>query len=104
MGNPLEDPSDLGVDSAGNVYVCGIFSDNAFRITPGGVITEIVDDSGDGAGQFLSQAIGLAATPGGVVIVSGQNSDNALSVVHFFRDGFETGDTRAWSEVELGPP
>ena len=34
------------VDDAGNAYVTGTFSDNAFQITPGGTIAEIIDASG----------------------------------------------------------
>ena len=36
----------------GNVYVVGIASDNAFRITPAGVVTEIIDATGDGVAGF----------------------------------------------------
>ncbi len=31
------------LDRAGSVYVTGVNSDNAFKITPSGVITEIID-------------------------------------------------------------
>ena len=42
-GNGLNGPIGIAVDTAGNVYVPGIISDNAFQITPAGVITEIID-------------------------------------------------------------
>ncbi len=50
-GNTLSVPVGVAVDGAGNVYVAGRDSDNAFRITPAGTITEIIDASGDGAGN-----------------------------------------------------
>ena len=40
-GNGLVGASDIAVDGVGNVYVAGDGTDNAFRITPAGVITEI---------------------------------------------------------------
>jgi len=49
----LDAASRLGVDSGGSVFVSGILSDNAFRITPGGSIIEVIDASGDGAGSTL---------------------------------------------------
>ena len=41
--NSLDAPIGMAVDGSGNVYVSGIVSENAFKITPGGVITEIID-------------------------------------------------------------
>jgi len=35
-GNGLDTANDLAVDASGNVYVVGLFSDNAFKITLGG--------------------------------------------------------------------
>ncbi len=40
-GNVLDNPASIAVDGVGNVYVAGDGTDNAFRITPAGVITEI---------------------------------------------------------------
>jgi hypothetical protein len=51
------------VDGSGNVYVAGAVSDNAFKITPGGVITQIIDTSGDGAATRSSGRIGLRLMP-----------------------------------------
>ena len=36
-------PEEVAVDGSGNVYVIGSITHNAFKITPGGVITEIID-------------------------------------------------------------
>ena len=41
--NTLGGPGGIAVDDSGNAYVTGIDSDNAFNITPDGVITEIID-------------------------------------------------------------
>ena len=35
-------------------------SDNAFKITPGGIITEIIDATGDGLGNSLDTPIDIA--------------------------------------------
>ena len=40
-GNSLDGSEGLTVDSAQNVYVVGKTSNNVFKITPAGVITEI---------------------------------------------------------------
>ena len=39
------------MDAAGNTYVTEAPSSNAFKITPDGVITQIIDAAGDGAGH-----------------------------------------------------
>ena len=97
MGEPLDGVSVVAVDSVGNVFVAGIFSHNAFRIAPIGAIMEIITEEGDGLGNELGLGQGLALGSGDVVYVGGGN--NAFSVVPFFSDGFETGDSRAWSDI-----
>ena len=52
--NALDSPEGIAVDGAGNVYVAGVNSENAFQIEPDGTITEIIDTTGDGAGNTLS--------------------------------------------------
>ena len=39
------------MDVSGNVFVAGSLSDNVFEITPGGFITKIIDETGDGSGN-----------------------------------------------------
>ena len=73
-------PTDIAVDTEGNVYVSGIGSDNAFKITPLGVITEIIDSTGDGAGNPLDAPEGIAVDGLGNVYVTGYTSDNAFKI------------------------
>ncbi len=47
----LSFPRDVAVDALGSVYVAADGSHNVFKVTPGGVITEIIDAAGDGAGN-----------------------------------------------------
>ncbi len=74
--------SALGVttDAAGNVFVTGFYSDNAFKVTPGGVITEIIDATGDGAGNTLDRPGAVAADAAGNVFILGTESNNVFKV------------------------
>ena len=58
----------------------GTFSDNAFQITPGGAITEIIDATGDGAGNPLDGPEGIAVDGSGNVYVTGRISDKAFKI------------------------
>ena len=78
-GNPLGFPSGIAVDGAGNVYVTGQFSDNAFQVTPSGGITEIIDSTGDGA-LPNEGTYGIAVDGSGNVYVTGSASDNAFKI------------------------
>jgi DNA-binding beta-propeller fold protein YncE len=66
------------VDVSGNVYVAGANSDNAFKVMPGGLITEIIDATGDGAGNPLDLPAAIALDVSGNVYVAGRDSDNAF--------------------------
>jgi len=79
-GKTLGYPVQSAVDSRGNVYVIGEFTDNAFKITPGGAITEIVDETGYGPGDYLDHPDGVAVDSSGNVYVSGMNSNNVLRI------------------------
>ena len=70
----------IAVDGAGNVYVTGRFSDNAFKITPAGVVTEIIDATGDGGGNGLNAPYGIAVDGAGNVYVAGDGSSNAFKI------------------------
>ncbi|MBW2291749.1 MAG: NHL repeat-containing protein [Deltaproteobacteria bacterium] len=63
-----------------NVYVVGGVSNNAFSITPGGTITQIIDATGDGAGNSLTRPDGVAVAPNGNVYVVGSTSDNVFEI------------------------
>jgi hypothetical protein len=68
------------VDSSGNVYVTGHGSDNAFKVTPGGTITEIIDSTGDRSGNTLNATQDVAVDSSGNVYVTGFYSYNAFKI------------------------
>ena len=53
------------MDSAGKVSVTGANADNAFKSTPGGTITEIIDSTGDGNGLNRPGPEGIAVDSAG---------------------------------------
>jgi len=88
-GNALDGTVDVAVDSGGNVYVVGSQSDNGFKITTPGTcstggapcaITEIIDATGDGAGNLLESPRGIAVDSSGNVYVSGGITDNVFKI------------------------
>ena len=79
-GNRLGFPTGIAVDAAGNAYVVGSSTDNAFKITPAGVITKIIFRTGDGAGNGLDVPFGIAVDAAGNVYVTGWFSDNAFKI------------------------
>ncbi len=82
-GNTLMGASPVAVDATGNVYVTGCQSDNAFMITPpygAQNATEIIDSTGDGAGNPLEWPVGVAVDDAGQVFVTGLESDNAFKI------------------------
>jgi hypothetical protein len=70
------------VDGSGNVYVPGgdVLGGNAFKITPGGMITEIIDVTGDSEGNELTWGHGIAVDGSGSVYVTGLWSRNAFKI------------------------
>jgi len=68
------------VDASGNVFVTGASSDNAFKITPDGTITEIIDSTGDGGGNILNAPFDIATDSSGNVFVTGFFSANAFKI------------------------
>ncbi len=76
----LDSPQDIAVDGSGNAYVIGRHSHNAFKITPDGVITEIIDSTGNGTGNTLDYPWGIAVDDLGNVYVTGSVSDNAFKI------------------------
>jgi len=61
-------------------FVTGLFSDNVFKITPGGTITEIIDSTGDGVGNTFNAPSGVATDSSGNVFVTGAASDNVFKI------------------------
>ena len=79
VGATLNDPGGIAVSQGGNVYVVGIASSNVFKITPTGVIREIIDSSGDGI-HDLYIPIDVAVDANGNVYVSGYWTHNAFKI------------------------
>ncbi|MFV1980325.1 MAG: SBBP repeat-containing protein, partial [Rhodothermia bacterium] len=97
-GHTLRFTAGIAVDGFGNVYVTGLLSHNAFMIAPSGIITEIIDASGDGKGNLLEKPPSIAVGGLNEVYVVGSSSHNVFKIALFvFSDGFESGDTSAWS-------
>ena len=72
-------PGEIGVDVYGNLFVLGSGSDNAFKVSQSGQITQIIDASGDGLGNILDQPYGLCVSDRDV-FVSGLRSDNVFRI------------------------
>jgi cysteine-rich repeat protein len=82
-GNPFETdagPAGIAVDGLGNVYVTGYWSQNAFRIDPNGMITQIIDATGDGEGNTLTRPTDVAVDESGNVYVAGGLGHNAFRI------------------------
>jgi sugar lactone lactonase YvrE len=78
LGNELPAGTDVAVDATGNVYVTG--GTNAFKRTPGGTVTLLIDASGDGAGHALAAASAIAVDGSGNVYVAGYDSVNVFKI------------------------
>ena len=68
------------MDAAGNAYVTGQLSNNAFKITPAGASPRSSTRPATGAGNILSEAAGIAVDGAGSAYVTGQLSDNAFKI------------------------
>jgi len=79
-GNTLDKVEGVATDSLGNVFVTGAFSDNVFKITPGGIITEIINSTGDRGGNTLDSAHAVATDSSGNVFVSAKDSRNVFKI------------------------
>ena len=78
-GNALSRTEGVATDSSGNVFVAGATSNNVFKITPGGTITEIIDSIGDGVSP-LNSAHAVATDLSGNVFVAGKTSGNIFKI------------------------
>ena len=90
----LEEPWDVAVDVAGQVFVTGHDSSNAFRITPGGLTSEIINNTGDGAGNAFVTATGIAVDDAGKLI-------NPLLAEGQVHGGIAQGVAQALYEIML---
>ena len=70
----------MALDAAGNVYVTGASSSNVFMITAAGAITEIIDNTGDGAGNTLLSCFDVELDAAGNAYVVGSNSANVFRI------------------------
>jgi hypothetical protein len=67
-GHVLDSPNGLAVDAAGNVYVAGFYSDNVFKVEPGGGVSLVLDASSV-PGAPLSYPDSLAVDSAGTLYV-----------------------------------
>ncbi|MCP4640145.1 MAG: hypothetical protein GY851_06925, partial [bacterium] len=70
----------IAVDADGNVFVAATGSDNVFKITPSGDITQIIDSTGDGAGHGLEAPRWIAVDAADNVYVTGYASNNVFKI------------------------
>jgi len=78
-GTGLQSPWALATDSANNVYVAGADSDTVIKISPIGVVTEIIDATGDGI-VSLDTPYALAIDATDNVYVAGALSSNVFRI------------------------
>lgn len=79
-GGVLQNAAGVAVDVSGNVYVVGEGSNNILKITPGGVITEIINGLGDRFGNFFVAPFGVAVDAGGNVYSSALTTMNVFQI------------------------
>jgi hypothetical protein len=78
--NDLDSPGQhAATDAAGNLYVTGFFSENAFKVTPGGTVTQIIDSTGDGTHALVGPT-NVAVDGAGNAFVSGALSNNVFQI------------------------
>ena len=77
--NGLRGTHGITIDSIDNVYVTGWSSHNAFKITPDGEITEIINITGDGTNR-LTYPPDIAVDSDGNVYVTGRGSNNVFKI------------------------
>jgi len=81
LGNPLESPTAGCVDQFGSYYVVGYDSNNVFKVTDGGVVTEIIDFfAGGGSWEHLLDPQDVAVHASGNVYTVAMGSNNAFRI------------------------
>ncbi len=74
-------PFAVAGDAAGNAYVTGADSSDAYKIPPVGTPVKIINSLGDKQGHFLESAEGVAIDAAGNVYVTGVDSGNAFKIL-----------------------
>ena len=78
-GVALDNPWALAADAAGNVYIPGNFSHNAFKVSITGDITLLIDSTGDGTSPMLAP-VGIAVDGLGNAYVAGSDTHNVFRI------------------------
>jgi hypothetical protein len=74
-------PSGIAVDGSENVYVAGSGRSNAYKITPDGIITQLIRGVGGPPGSYPFRGpFGIAVDGSGNVFVSGYFSHNVFKI------------------------
>lgn len=79
-GVRLEGPRGLALDTAGNLYIAGYFSDNVLKLTPDGRLSQSIGPEGDGRGHRLDAPRNVAVDAKGNVYTAGEWSMNAFRI------------------------
>jgi hypothetical protein len=74
------DVNALAVDASGDVYITRSWSGVVTKITPGAGSTDIIDQAGDGAGNWLVNPVDATTDAAGNVYVVGEWSNNAFKI------------------------
>lgn len=76
---PLDGPVGLALAASGDLYVAGSLSHNVLWVTPGGTITEVLDQQQAAqAGIAFQEPVALALGDDGSLFVAARESDNVL--------------------------
>ncbi len=76
----LDEPTDFGVDEAGNLYVVSFYSSNVVRFSPEGVVTELLATSDDGVDNLPWRPNDLLLDHDGNLFVTGNSPPKVLKI------------------------